>query len=603
MTGSELVRLDGNGQGMHPASFRFGGHVETLTALAPGEVQPLLRAVEAAAHGGLHAVGFLAYEAAAAINPVLPSLPPIPGLPLTWFALFRDRFPAPAFADMPAVAHPRLHPAMEQQAYERKVAAIRQLIAAGDCYQLNFTFPLVGTEPPAPLQLYRQMLAAQRPSYGALLDTGRFAILSASPELFFARRGREIVARPMKGTARRGRFPKEDRELIESLRRSAKEQAENLMIVDLLRNDLGMVAKTGSVEVRDLFAIETYPTVHQMTSEVRATLCDAVSLTEILAALFPCGSVTGAPKRRTMEHIASLEGVPRGVYCGAIGHLGPGGEATFSVAIRTLLLDRENGTAIMGVGSGITWDADPVSEYAECLIKGEFISRSLHLGLIESLRLENGRYHRLERHMTRLSWSAGRLGHPFDPDSALALLRAHAGEVAGTRKVRLLLSPIGELAIESQALTDNDSAPLRIAVAGERVDPIDPLLYLKTDQRDRFERARREHPDADEVIFCNRQGELTEGTYHSLVLRLAGRLVTPPLAAGLLPGVMREELLASGEVIEQLLTHEHLLAAEEIWLVNSVRGWRRGIVDADCQVCGHAEVSKRLFHIRPTLVR
>jgi len=574
------IRLDGAVGGDFPASYCFSGYVETLTAHLPGEVQPLLAQVEAAANQGFHAVGFLAYEAAAAINPVLPALPPLPGLPLAWFALFRERHAVAGESGAVGAISQGLNPTMGLQDYTAAVAGVRQLIAAGECYQLNYTFPLSGAAATAVLPLYRQLLAAQRPSFGALLDTGRFAILSASPELHFTRRGQEIITRPMKGTAPRGRFPAEDAALVERLRQSPKEQAENLMIVDLLRNDLGMVAETGSVQVQELFAQETYPTLHQLTSTVRATLRAEVGLTELLAALFPCGSVTGAPKRRAMEHIARLERAPRGVYCGAIGHVGPG-EATFSVAIRTLLLDRQTGTASLGVGSGITWDADPAAEYAECLTKGKFLETSPALGLIESLRLENGRYHRLERHLSRMAWSAGRLGHPFTRAAAEKVLLAHAAAVAGTRKVRLLLAPTGALSIESQALPEDEGRPLLLAMAREVVDPADPLLYLKTDQREHFARARRERPDADEVLYCNRHGELTEGSYHSLVLRLGGRLVTPPLTAGLLPGVMREELLATGEISEQSLSLKHLASAEEIWLVNSVRGWRRAVMVAE----------------------
>jgi para-aminobenzoate synthetase/4-amino-4-deoxychorismate lyase len=454
------------------------------------------------------------------------------------------------------------------------------LIADGECYQLNYTFPCGAPACDEALTLYRRLLAAQRPPFGALMDTGRFAVLSASPELFFAQRGQEIVTRPMKGTAPRGRFPTEDRERIAQLRQSAKEQAENLMIVDLLRNDLGQVATTGSVRVEELFRVETYPTLHQMTSTVRATLREGIGLTALLAALFPCGSVTGAPKRRAMELIARLEEAPRGVYCGAIGHVGPG-EATFAVAIRTLLLDREAKTATLGVGSGITWDAEPAAEYAECLTKATFVGAALPPRLIESLRLEEGHYARLPRHLARLAWSAGRLGHPFAQEAAAALLQAHAAEVHGVRKVRLLLDADGGMAVSSEPLPPDDAPPLRLALATEPVDPDEPWPYLKSERRDHFARARAVHPDADEVLFTNLRGELTEGSYHSLVVRLEGRLVTPPLTAGLLPGVMREELLAAGTVTEQTLTVADLQRAEEIWLVNSVRGWRRAMLNVE----------------------
>lgn len=580
-TTEPLVRLDGTGQGQFLHSYTFSDYQDTLIAMQASEVLPLLAEVEAATDRGWHAVGYLAYEAATAINPVLPTLPPCPGLPLAWFALYRQRHVASQISATPAATAPQLTPRSGLDEYAAAIAAIRQYIANGECYQLNYTFPCTGQITAMAEPLYLQLLAAQRPAFGALIDTGRFALLSASPELFFARRGNEIVTRPMKGTAPRGRFPDEDQERITRLRNSSKEQAENLMIVDLLRSDLGQVAITGSVQVHDLFQLETYPSLHQLTSTVKATLRDNVGLTELLTALFPCGSITGAPKRRAMELLAQLEGRPRGVYCGAIGHFGPGREATFSVAIRTLMLDRATGTATLGVGSGITWDSDPAAEYAECLTKGTFLSTPPPPDLIESLRLENGRYCRLERHLDRLEWSAGRLGHRFNRPTVTADLLDHAAQETGLRKVRLQLTVDGAVQISSEPLPTTDDQPLRLALSSEAIDPDQSWPYLKTVRRDHFARARTARPDADELLFRNQRGELTEGTYHSLVLRLDGHLLTPPLTSGLLPGILRAELLANGDINEQILTLADLQQAEEIWLINSVRGWRRAVLIAE----------------------
>lgn len=568
-----LVRLDGWGS---QAAWQFSDPVGCLSALAPEQVVPVLHAAESATREGYYAVGFVAYEAAAALNPHLPSLPPREGLPLAWFALYRNRQATPATRSIPdrKICLPQLQPGLTPAQYATKINGIHQAIANGESYQINYTFPLTCSFEDDPADLYQSMLITQQPPFGAMLDNGRHLILSASPELFFHRQGDHVMTRPMKGTAPRGRFPAEDAALAEQLATSAKEQAENLMIVDLLRNDLGQIAETGSVEVERLFEQEQYPTVHQLTSTVSARLKEGIGLVDILRALFPCGSVTGAPKRRSMELITRLETQPRGLYCGAIGMLAPGNEAIFNVAIRTLLLDRQTGQISMGVGSGITWDAQAADEYAECLTKAAFLSRPTPPRLLESLRLEDGRYPLLQRHLARLAWSAGRQGHRLDAAAAEELLLQHAAATSGTRKVRLLLATDGQLEIASEPI-EPDSAPLRLTLGTDRVDPADLSLYLKSEARERYDSLRRQHPGADEVLLLNQQGELTEGSYHNLVLRLAGRLVTPPLSCGLLPGVMRQELLDQGVISEQLLYPADLERAEEIWLINAVRCWRR----------------------------
>lgn len=568
------IRLDG--WGSPTGGWRFDGHVQTLIAWHPAEVPHLLQQAEAATQQGLYAVGFVAYEAAQAINPHLPALPPHETLPLAWFAVYTRRLPSSQYTAPHGRHHlHRLSPSITPEWYAAAITRLHHAIAAGESYQANFTFLLSGTCDGAADQLYHAMLAAQPTDFGARLDIGRQSILSASPELFFQRSGDHITTRPMKGTAPRGRFPEEDAVLAHALRESAKEQAENLMIVDLLRNDLGQIARTGSVQVDQLFSVEHYPTVHQLTSQISARLRPGIGLVETFQALFPCGSVTGAPKRRSMALIGEAEGGPRGVYCGAIGMVSPGDEAIFSVAIRTVLLDRETGRLTMGVGSGITWDARPESEYAECLAKASFLVAPQPPHLLESLRLENGDYPLLALHLKRLAWSAGRLGHRFDLLAAERVLRDHAAPVSGVRKVRLLLAPDGRMNVTSEPIKP-DTAPLRLAFSATQVDPDDLTLYLKSTDRERYECARREHPAADEVLLTNRRGELTEGSYHNLVVQLADRLVTPPLRCGLLPGVMRQSLLDRRIVTEQVLYPADLQRAEAIWLINAVRGWRRG---------------------------
>ncbi|MBC7961513.1 MAG: aminodeoxychorismate synthase component I [Steroidobacteraceae bacterium] len=574
------VLLDSFGGSGFGSSWRFAGYAGTVEAHTPDRVVGALEAVQAATASGLYAAGFVSYEAAAALNPDLPSLPPAEGLPLVWFALFRERYSVAAGEGLPEVqdADVRLQPSPEADDYTAAIKRIRGYIAAGDCYQVNHTFPLQGHFSGDPRSLYARIGRGQLAPFCSYLDTGRFAVISASPELFFSLNNGVITTRPMKGTARRGRSSAEDREAVKLLQSNPKERAENLMIVDLLRNDLGIVAETGSVQVEALFDVETYPSLHQLTSTVTARVREGTRLADILRALFPCGSITGAPKRRSMEIIAGLEGGPRGVYCGAIGCVAPGGEALFSVAIRTLLLDRHSGLLSLGVGSGITWDSTAESEFAECLNKGAFINGGdPDFQLIASLRLQDGCYKLLDRHLARLEASSEYFGFAFDPQKARQLLIEHAGKTTGLRKVRLLLAADGTLQISSEALPET-ATPLRLSFSPVRVDAQDPFLYHKTTRRELLDDARLACPECDEVLFINELGEVTEGSCHTLVIKLSGRLLTPALASGLLPGVLREELLECGDISETVLYPDDLLRAEELWLINSVRGWRRAVL-------------------------
>jgi len=576
---SPTILLDSCSTDRFSASWRFSGHVVTLSAMTADQVVSVLEQAEAATQQGLYAVGFVSYEAAQALKPHLPSLPPVPGLPLVWFSLFRKRHRETAGDGLPTgtTAAPELAPASNQSDYEIAISRIHAAIEQGQTYQINYTFPLQGNWQGNPLQLYCTLLNAQQPAFGAFLDIGSHTVISTSPELFFSIKDGLIITRPMKGTALRGRFPAEDQTLQEQLQLSSKEQAENLMIVDLLRNDLGQIAEIGTVKTEALFELESFPTVHQMTSSITARLRRDNGLVDIFKALFPCGSVTGAPKRRSMEIISGLEQQPRGIYCGAIGYLAPGGEVGFSVAIRTLVLEKQTGQISMGVGSGITWGSDPRDEYAECLNKAAFLKPRPQPRLLESLLLEDGYYLCLERHLNRLCWSAARMGYCCDREQIRHRLLTHATGKTGQHKTRLLLAQDGTCQIESAPLGQIQQ-PLKIALAATPVDPTDLLLYLKTEQRDRYNHARQEQPEADEVLLCNNQGQLTEGSFTNLVLKLDGRLVTPPLCCGLLPGIMREELLEQGTVSEQLLYPQDLQRAEEIWLINSVRGWLRAVL-------------------------
>mgnify|MGYP002780374145 CR=1 FL=1 len=565
------VRLDswrGVGRG-----FEFRGLRREVAARRLDEVLPALRAVEDAARAGLHAAGFLAYEAAPAFDAALRVPPPHPTLPLLWFGLFAERAPAP-----PPAASERdfalgaWAASLTPAEHARQVTAIREWIAAGETYQVNHTFRLRARFRGSDAALYAALGRAQRAEFCALIRLPGVSILSLSPELFVRWRARELEVRPMKGTRARGRWRAEDDALAAELRASAKERAENLMIVDLLRNDLGRIAEYGSVRVPRLFEAERYPSVHQLTSTVTATARPGVGLVERLHALFPCGSVTGAPKVRTMQKIAELEREPRGVYCGALGFVSPD-EAAFNVPIRTLLLDHAAGSAELGVGSGVTYDSDAASEYRECLQKAAFT----HAGagdfeLLETLRYEPAAgFAWLDEHLARLTWSAERLGFAPPPADVAARLEAAVRGESDARRVRLRLARDGAVGADVQPL-DPLPAVLRARLAVRPVDRDDPLLYHKTTARALYEEQRAAHPGYDEVLLRNREGEPTEFTTGNLLVRRGGRLLTPPVAAGLLPGVLRGVLLARGEIEEMTLTLDDLRSADAIYLLNSVRG-------------------------------
>jgi para-aminobenzoate synthetase / 4-amino-4-deoxychorismate lyase len=449
---------------------------------------------------------------------------------------------------------------------------------------------------------HHHLAARARADFCAFIDTGRFRVLSISPELFFRVRGREIVTRPMKGTVRRGLWLEEDEELAAWLARSEKNRAENIMIVDLLRNDLGRIAETGSVEVQQLCHVERYPTVFQMTSTVAARLRADATLEDTFAALFPCGSVTGAPKISTTRIIASLEDSPRNVYCGSVGLVTPKGEAIFNVAIRTILIDGETGEAEYGTGGGITWDSTAADEYAEALTKAALLrAETPEFELLETLRLERGEYFLLERHIRRLKDSARRLDFKVSIDDVRRALETHVREFPrDARRVRLLVSRDGAARIESSPLEDKMFVPtlegmslseahevkpttftpesattceaLPVALASVPVSRSELFLYHKTTRRETYESRRASVPEAFDVLLWNEDEELTEFTNGNLVVELDGRLFTPPRACGLLAGTMRAELLDGGTISERTITRADLERCTRLWFVNSVRG-------------------------------
>lgn len=467
---------------------------------------------------------------------------------------------------------------MDAVTYAHAVAQIRCWIEEGDCYQVNLTFPLDFTVFGDPLALYAALRKRQPVRYGGYVAMPDASILSFSPELFFERCGDRVLTRPMKGTAPRGDSAQEDDLRRDVLLASAKERAENVMIVDLLRSDLGRLALPGRVRVDALFAAEAYPTLWQMVSTVSAELPGA-RLIDLFRALFPCGSITGAPKISAMQRIAALEDWPRGLYTGALGWVAPGGDCRFNVAIRTVELRQENGVqrGRLGVGSGIVIDADSSGEYAECLLKARFLTGfDPGFELIETLRLEAGAYPLLDLHHERLAASAHALGFLYDERQVSSLLAGEAHRCGSLLcRVRLTLAHDGTARVSSMPLPDDGGREWQVVIASERLDADDFLLRHKTTARSIYDRALAalaDRPGVFDAIFLNTRGEVCEGARSNVFIERDGLLLTPPLACGLLPGVMRRQLLDSGRALEQVLRPEDLQTAPAIYVANALRG-------------------------------
>ncbi len=554
-----------------------------VTAVTPAEVLPALRTIETAVNQEQqYAAGFLTYEAAAAFDLAVHA----PGdMPLLWFGLYN----APVhLAHLPPAAATyqmgQWQPGLSLETYHAAIARIKTHIAYGHTYQVNYTFPLSAPFCGDPYALFYDLAAAQQGKYAAYLDNGEWAICSASPELFFQLDGARLTSRPMKGSARRGRTLAEDEAQIAWLAQSEKNQAENVMIVDMIRNDMGRVAVTGSVSVPHLFTVERYPTILQMTSTV--TAATNASVTDILRHMFPCASITGAPKVRTMELIRELEPQPRGVYTGSIGYIAPGRQARFQVAIRTAIINHQSQRAVYGVGSGIVWDSDATDEWAECQLKAKIVTiKTPSFSLLESILWEarNG-YFLLPDHLARLSASAVYFGIPLDMAGIEQALTTFAARLRVNSKVRLTVDQAGVWEITAERLPQQSTRrPVRLGLSPVPINSSDIWLYHKTTQRAVYTVARAARPDCDDVLLWNERGELTETTTANIVLALDGVLVTPPVTCGLLPGVLRASLLRGDTLLptpgdlpvqERILTPSDLDRCQAIYLINSVRRWR-----------------------------
>lgn len=555
----------------------FAEPVEILQTHDIEKVIDTMNKVQEAVDQGFYAAGFVSYEAAPAFQPAMETNKP-GVLPLIWFGIFTEPQAPNDEAHLPddySVGDWQLAGSPEH--YQSGIAHIKTAIEEGHTYQVNYTERLHAGFSGSDFAFYRQLARNQQADYAAYLNIGNHSILSASPELFFRIDNGRLTTKPMKGTAARGRTLDEDKLQVTALLASEKERAENLMIVDLLRNDMSRLANKGTVTVEKLFEVETYPTVHQMTSTITAQLAPGLNMLDWFQALFPCGSITGAPKISTMKTIAELETTPREVYCGAIGYITPDKNAVFNVPIRTVIIDANEGKARYGVGGGVTWDSTSEGEFRELQTKAEVLTaRRPDFKLLESLKLENGNYPLLPYHMARLKDSAEYFKFSFDEEAMATRLVELANDFPhGLYKVRLLLGRDGNIHAEAQETTAM-TEPVQCALAAAPVDSANAFLYHKTTNREVYAQAAGSMPtEAFSVLLWNENGELTEFAIGNLVVEKDGEFFTPPVGCGLLPGTFRQQLLDEGIIKEKIIPKDELGDFDDLWFINSVRGWLR----------------------------
>lgn len=524
---------------------------------------------EQAAKDGSWVVGMLSYDAGPAFDPAVVSQRD-PETPLVAFGVFDD----PQQSNGPEVAPFEIsewEPDQNFEHYRTAIDAVREHIRSGETYQVNYTMRRHASFWGSAEGLFAALSRAQNAKHDAFLHFGSHALCSASPELFFTRDGNRLLSRPMKGTRPRHFDPETDAAIAEELTTSLKDRAENVMIVDMVRNDLGRVADVGTVAVPRLLEIEHYPTVHTMTSTVVAE--SSANLVDTLRSLYPVASITGAPKYRTTEIIADLEASPRGAYCGSVFVLSPDGRWEFNVVIRSVWLDLDNGRGTYGVGGGIVWDSEAGNEWEEAEHKSRVLARAgKPLRLLETMAwTPDGGVSLRQRHINRLLAAGDHFGIHVDMDRVMELLNNVRSDTPV--KLRLLIDAAGVASLEVGPMPSEDGETRSLPIDTEPTDPYDEFLVFKTTIRSRYEDAMARFPSARDVILWNRRGELTETCIANLVLELDGELLTPHHQAGLLPGTLREELIERSQITARVLTLDDLHRAERIWTINSVRGW------------------------------
>ena len=557
--------------------------VEIIATHNLDEVTDILARVDAAANHGLHAIGFVCYEAGRAFDPAFVNKTQVPALPLVWFALFRSDSATEHTLDCPRHSAVQWKPLIDKTTYRRSIRKIKQSIAAGETYQVNFTFPLKGSMPLDMEQLLARLHHAQPSPYSMYIETPDFQIASASPECFFTLDNSRIHCKPMKGTCPRGLHPTLDRMAGENLRHSIKNRAENVMIVDMVRNDLGRIAVAGSVTTERLFDVTAWPTLWQMTSTISADT--KANIVGIFQALFPSASITGAPKLKTSEIISGLEDYPRGVYTGAIGYWFPGRQASFSVAIRTATHINHSGETTYGVGSGIVWDSQADDEYRECILKSRVLKNAMpDFQLLETMRWEpDSGFFMLAEHLDRMKESSDYFGCDFDDEVVASMLNEMASKFDNKpTRVRLLCARNGRIRIEHIEASDPAhfgyplSAPTMSGmIDSKRIKTDSPFFYHKTTRRAVYNKARKRFPEYEEVLLVNDRDEVMEFTSGNMVIRKADIWLTPALDCGLLPGVFRDKLIRDGIIRESRISITDVMKADNVFFINSVRGWRR----------------------------
>jgi para-aminobenzoate synthetase/4-amino-4-deoxychorismate lyase len=538
------------------------------------DVLPALQEIEHQVQGrDQYAAGFISYEAAPGFDSAL-QVQSESEFPYLWFGLY----PEPHVIELPNPAGSQeeldWQPTTDCESYQTAITKIKEHIGEGRTYQVNYTMRLQADFTGDPWELFLQLAKFQN-RHAAFIDIGQYAICSASPELFFQLDGNTITCRPMKGTTSRGRTTTEDRQQSEWLRNSAKNRAENVMIVDMIRNDLGRIAKGGSVSVPQLFEPERYPTLWQMTSTVSAKT--DVSIPEIFTALFPCASITGAPKVSTMNIIAELEDTPRKIYTGTIGYLAPQRKARFNVAIRTALIDRGRKRMEYGVGGGIVWDSVSGEEYAEALLKANVLTEPQpRFSLFETmLWTPKEKFFLHDKHVARMLDSADHFGIPLKKDDLETFLHQVAYSFRTPQRLRVLLDQKGDLEAESRSFNPLENRQmLKVHLAKEPVHSSNVFLFHKTTQRAVHDAARQGYEDLDDVLLYNEKGELTEFTIGNLVVEFEGQLLTPPVSCGVLAGTFRAQLLETGQVVEKIVLVEHLGDCTKVFRINSIRRWQ-----------------------------
>ena len=554
-----------------------------ISAYRIDEVIPALKAIEKTVYKhGLYAAGFISYEASPAFDPAL-TVKGNGSFPLVWFGIYGqpDQLCFPTSTKYHTGQSFTWSPSLSRDAYQNAIDKIKRYIANGDTYQVNFTYHLTSSFSGDTWPYFIELVKSQDAPYGAFLNTEEWSVCSASPELFFHLDGTDLISRPMKGTAPRGLMFQDDIKQAEWLYHSEKNRAENVMIVDMVRNDIGRIAHTGGIEVNDLFAVEKYPTVWQMTSTVRAKT--KAGLCDILGSLFPPASITGAPKIRTMQIIEELETTPRRIYTGSIGFISPHRKAQFNVAIRTVLIDKIKEKAEYGVGGGIVWDSTDTIEFNECQTKARILTtRMPDFSLLETiLWMPEDGYYLLRHHLARLRESAAYFSFSADigdiRDRLFSLIPSFSNTA---HKIRLLLAKDGCIVCQSEALRHSASTHRqRVCLAPLPIDSSNPFLYHKTTNRGMYDQVLAACPGYDDVILWNEKCEVTESCIANIVVELDGELYTPPVRCGLLAGTFRAHMLEQGKIRERVISMEDLVRSPHIYLVNSVRKEQEAFVD------------------------